>query len=453
MTSINSSSSTPNLNVKKDSNYLKKKTKRRNFVDNHIENKFLKKQKRKDYGLVSPLQNKKKVKGSKSVIRQIKNQKHLQPRINDYFEKPNSKAQNIENNLYQKKTSNSNDSETFTPDDNYNPKNYPKNKNKIQKKQELFPKKLIKVRKNNDYDSICSSSSDKYISINPFSQFSNIINNLKDDNKSKININYLINNGIFNKSEINLAIEIQKEFNQEINSLSSEIDQLIKTTIFFINKGFNEEIRYNFYKCLINYGFPTIDNFNTFHDNFISDCEKIKIDIPDKMLLEFYIEYISNLLLNEKMSRAEKKIIEEFFFNGENIDVIINNLNLINNIKENKENLRSYMQEYLELSYNEIFKDIDIKLNKDFPKSKTIICKMISNIVYECDKSGFVNYKKLISNDDVLFDGLKIKGGPNIQINLRKMISLKIFGQELPDKKFNNVLVEYLLQLFSNFKN
>lgn len=449
MTSINSPSSSPNLNEK--DNFLNKKTKRSNFMDNYIEKKFLKrkKQKKKDYGLVSPLPNKKKIKGSKSVIRQSKNQKQLQPRINDYFEKPNCKPNNIENNLYQKKIISNGDSEDYIP--NANQKIYPKNKNK--KKNDLFPQKLKKIQKNNDYDSICSSSSDKYISINPFSQFSNIINNLKDDNRAKINSKYFINKGIFNKSEINLAIEIQKEFNQEINSLSSEIDKLIKTTIFFINKGFNEEIRYNFYKCLINYGFPTVENFNSFYENFISDCEEIKIDIPNKMLLEFYTEYISNLLINEKLSKAESKLIEDFFFNSEGINVIINNLNMIDNIKENKENLRSYMQEYLEVNYNELFKDIDIKLNKDFPKSKTIICKMISNIVYECDKNGFINYKKSISNDDVLFDGLKIKGGLNIQINLRKMISMKIFGQELTDKKFNSVIAEYLLQLFSNFKN
>ena len=77
---------------------------------------------------------------------------------------------------------------------------------------------------------------------------------------------------------------------------------------------------------------------------------------------------------------------------------------------------------------------------------------MLSNIVIECDKNGYLNYKKLISNDEILFEGLKIKGNTKNNYNIRKMISQNIFGQQLSEKKFNNVINEYLLQLFSNFK-
>ena len=280
-------------------------------------------------------------------------------------------------------------------------------------------------------------------------------NNNKDNkniNNNINNINYFIEKNIFNKSEITSAKNIEKEFNQIISGLTSEIDKLLKATIFFINKGFNEHVRYIFYKCLINYGFPLIEKFNTFYENFISDCNKEKINTPSKMYIEFYTEYIFKILINEKISTKKNNIISEFYFNGENIEIIKNNLNYINIVKENLIKNHYYIQIYLEKNFDNLYKEINLKLNKEFPKAKTVLCKMISNVANECDKNGYLKYKKFIVNDDILFDGLKIKGHLKNNTNLRKMISIKLFGQQFSDKKFNNVIQDYLLQLFSNFK-
>ena len=273
------------------------------------------------------------------------------------------------------------------------------------------------------------------------------------NNKEQNNFNYLINNGIFNKSEINFAMNIEKEFNEMIHGTTSEIDKLMKAIIFFINKGFTEDIRYIYYKCLINYGFPLLEKFNVFYNNFIDFCDQEKKNSPSKMYIEFYTEYIFNILRNGKISIAKKKLASEFCFNGEDFETIRNNLILINTIKEKINNNHSYVQLYLEKNFDSLFSEVNFHLNKEFPKSKTVLCKILSNIVNECERNGYLKYKKIISNDDKLFEGLKIKGNIKNNLNLRKMISLKVFGQQLADKKFNNVIQEYFLQFFANFKN
>jgi hypothetical protein len=272
--------------------------------------------------------------------------------------------------------------------------------------------------------------------------------------KNKFNFNYTIDSDFFNISEINSAAKIQKEFNQLINNLNSGTDKLIKAFAFFINKGFNENIRYYIYKSLVNNGFPMVEKFNIFYDNFINNYSKEKLNIPDKMYMEFYIEYIFNLLILDKISMAKNKLVSDFFFNGENINIIKCNLNCINHFKDNNNNNnnRIFIQNYLGINYDKLFNDISIKINDQFPKSKTVICRILSNIVIECNKIGYLNYKKIINDDDLLFNGLKIKITANITINYRKMISTRIFGQELSDKKFSNVIQEYFLELLSKFK-
>ena len=79
---------------------------------------------------------------------------------------------------------------------------------------------------------------------------------------------------------------------------------------------------------------------------------------------------------------------------------------------------------------------------------------MLSNIVVECDKVGFTKYKKIVANDKIVFLGLEITHeNPKMEIHMRKLISQKIFGQEVSDKIFSNVLIDYYLQLFSTFQS
>ena len=425
-------------------NFLNKKTKRNNFAETLSEQnktKILNKNK-KIIGFLSPVPKEKKIFGSKSVIRPVKIQKQF--KINDFFEKPNNEK-NKENSLNENSILNNIDlSSSFSIlRTNKNPK-----KN-IKKKEQK--KKIKKNKKKSDDNNINNKSSkDKSNPNNSFVKFPHILNNSKENKLNINNDNYFIDNNIFDKSEINNANNIQKEFINEIKDVSSKIDKLIKITMFFLNKGFNEYNRYHIYKSIINHGFPTIVNFNKFYQNLTKELTHSKNDIvlPEKMLIQFYIEYISNLLINDKMSKAESLIISQFFFNNENIEIIRSNILFIYIVKENK-NINNFLQNYLEKNYDIIFRDIDIKLNADFPKAKTILSKILTNVVLECDKVGYLNYKNIATKDNILFSGLEITGNLK-EIKFRKMVSIKLFGQEFSDKKFSTVIIDYLVLLFSN---
>ena len=423
-----------------DYNILKKKTKRGNFLENSIERnetKALNKNK-KIFRNTSSVSSQKKSSGSKSEIRTQKGQKQCQ--INDYFEKPNN-AQNMESSF----------NSVILNDLDQSFSSY-----SIFKCQKKMPRKKNKQKKLNKSD---------YNSNNNLSEYKSNYNNTSKDclyffsnnQKSSKEINpneQNYDNNIFDLSEINTANMIQKEFIKEIENVSSKIDKLIKITIFFLNKGFTEYIRYLIYKSIINYGFPSTENFNTFHQQFIKDCSELKpnIAIPEKMLIEFYIEYISNFLISDKLTNAESEIISKFFFNNEDIEIIRSNILFIHTLKE-KNSIKSFLQNYLGANFDKIFKNNDIKLNYDFPKTKGILIKILTNIVVECDKIGYTNYKKIITNDNIVFSGLEIThDNPKLVIHKRKMISEKIFGQELSDKKFSTVLIDYYLQLFSTFE-
>ena len=452
--------------IKKEMYFLQKKTKRSNFMNKKKMNLKNKTPNKTNYVMNSKFPKNINKTGCKTVTRPKNKRKkrNLQSRLNDFFEKPNFKDINNGNKLLKNIMIKESDIPSSIPnlEEHISSNNEKINNKSIQKKEEVAKDlNIINPEKKDENIELTqlkqqsNNNIDKYIPLNPFSKFSNIINNYKEPKKVMIdNYNNFINNGIFNKSEISLALDIQKEFKKEINNITSETDRLIKGTIFFINKGFNEHIRYIFYKCLVNYGFPLFNNFNHFYENFISDCSKEKISAtPDKMYIEFYTEYIFHLLINDKISMSKNIFITNFFFNGENIEIIKKNLNFIIDVKENSNNIRSYIQNYLELNYDIVFNEIDIKLNKAFPKSKAVLCKILSNIVSECDKIGYLKYKKIINNDNILFDGLKIKSNINIKMNFRKMISFKIFGQEFSDKKFYNLIQDYLLQLFSHYNN
>ena len=423
-----------------DHNILKKKTKRGNFSEKSTERNDTKSLNRnkKIFGIISSASSQKRTSGSKSEIRYQKEQKQYQ--INDYFEKPNN-PQNMENSFNSVFLNNLDQSFSYS----------------IFKCQKKIPRKKNHQKKLNKSDYINNNSSEYKSNYNDALKdcFYFFSNNQKSSNEINPNDqNYDNNNNIFDQSEINSAKMIQKEFTKEIENVPSKTDKLIKITIFFLNKGFTEHIRYHIYKSIINYGFPSTENFNTFHQQFIKDCSELKpnIAIPEKMLIEFYIEYISNFLISDKLTKAESEIISKFFFNNEDIEIIRSNILFIHTLKE-KNSIKSFLQNYLGANFDKIFKNNDIKLNYDFPKTKGILIKILTNIVVECDKIGYTNYKKIITNDNIVFSGLEIThDNPKLVIHKRKMISEKIFGQELSDKKFSTVLIDYYLQLFSTFE-
>ena len=283
---------------------------------------------------------------------------------------------------------------------------------------------------------------------NPFQKFFTL---LKDE-QNKQKYDYLKEKGILNDSEISQTQKIIDEFRKETKDSLSENDKLIKISNYFLSKGFNEEIRKSIYRCLINYGIPNLESFNIFYKNLSLEISQKKLNIPEKMCVELYIEYINNIMKkNNSNSFAKNSYISEFFFSGENFFIVKNNFSLINYFKKNSKNLEYCIQKYLDTNFDNLFCNADFQINKNFRKSKFVLIKILSNIVSKCDKIGYLNYKNIINDKGVIFDGLKIKGNCLKNKTLEEMIALKIFGIELTEVEFKHILIDYFLLLFSNF--
>ena len=289
---------------------------------------------------------------------------------------------------------------------------------------------------------------------NPFFEFSKILQEKKIKDKYDI----LKSKGIFTEQEISQIQSITKEFKSLVKDLSiQENDSLIKIINYFLNKGFKEQIRFIIFKSLINYGIPNTEDFNTFYNIISNKLIKKNLAIPDKMYILLYIEYITNIIKDDSYinSLAKNKLITQFLFNGDNLSNVKSNFAFINAIKKNEKDIESFLQIYLNNNFDKIFNSAILKLNKNYPKAKDVICKILFNIVTQCDKKGYLNYKKIIGDNDAIFDGLKIIGKitQNNNNNYIQMISIKLFGVELSEEKFRHAIQDYFLLLVSNFKN
>ena len=289
---------------------------------------------------------------------------------------------------------------------------------------------------------------------NPFFEFSKILQEKKIKDKYDI----LKSKGIFTEQEISQIQSITKEFKSLVKDLSiQENDCLIKIINYFLNKGFKEQIRFIIFKSLINYGIPNTEDFNTFYNIISNKLIKKNLAIPDKMYILLYIEYITNIIKDDSYinSLAKNKLITQFLFNGDNLSNVKSNFAFINAIKKNDKDIESFLQIYLNNNFDKIFNSAILKLNKNYPKAKDVICKILFNIVTQCNKKGYLNYKKIIGDNDAIFDGLKIIGKitQNNNNNYIQMISIKLFGVELSEEKFRHAIQDYFLLLVSNFKN
>ena len=289
---------------------------------------------------------------------------------------------------------------------------------------------------------------------NPFFEFSKILQEKKIKDKYDI----LKSKGIFTEQEISQIQSITKELKSLVKDLSiQENDCLIKIINYFLNKGFKEQIRFIIFKSLINYGIPNTEDFNTFYNIISNKLIKKNLAIPDKMYILLYIEYITNIIKDDSYinSLAKNKLITQFLFNGDNLSNVKSNFAFINAIKKNEKDIESFLQIYLNNNFDKIFNSAILKLNKNYPKAKEVICKILFNIVTQCDKKGYLNYKKIIGDNDAIFDGLKIIGKitQNNNNNYIQMISIKLFGVELSEEKFRHAIQDYFLILVSNFKN
>ena len=369
---------------------------------------------------------------------------------NKIYNKSNNKKQQEEKNTFH--LENLNDQNQMKISDFFKNNN---NNNSIRANNNIRYLEKIDIKdKNNERYTIYhynknihknKSKSRKPLIANPFEKFSSLL-------KEKQRFNTLIEKGIFTELEISEVIEISKEYDKEINNSSiQENDKLIKIINYFLNKGFNEKIRYLIYKCLINYGLPNLEKFNTFYNNVNNALSKKKLNTPEKMCILLYIEYINYFLKNEFYinSLARNKFISEFFFNKENCQIVKSNLDFINTIKNKS---LDNLELYLDNNFENIFKNSRYHLNSVFQKSKAVIIKILCNISLKCEKIGFLNYKKIIDDYDIIFSGLKFKGiNLTNNVNFAKIISNKLFSIELTEKKLKNAIEQYFLLLVSNF--
>ena len=374
--------------------------------------------------------------------------KRSENKISKQFENHYQKREKIEKNIFHlEKSQNKNQAKIYQFFEN-------KNVNIISSDSNLNYVNNINQRKftlsgNNKNNSRSNSKNKNKKVVNPFQKFSDMLKEKRVEER----FDNFIEKGIFNESEISRARNIAKEYKKEISEcFLQENDKLIKIVNFFLNKGFSEKIRYIIYKCLINYGIPNVNNFNKFFENVKYELNQKKLNVPEKMCLLLYIEYINNFIKNDCSSNslAKNKYISEFFFNKENCKIVQSNLNFIYSIKISTD-MENFLQIYLDTNSDHIFQKADIKLNRTFPKSNAVLCRILCNIIYKCDQIGYLNYKKIIANDDIVFDGLKIMGNTNRFNKLEQMISYKLFGKVLSVAKFREVIQNYLLILMSNF--
>ena len=288
---------------------------------------------------------------------------------------------------------------------------------------------------------------------NPFEKFSKILQEKKLEDK----YNLLKSKGIFNDQEISQIRKILQEFKPLLKDLSiPENDRLIKIINYFFDKGFTEKIRFLIFESLINNGLPNLENFNKFFKIISEKLTKKKLIVPGKVYILLYIEYINKIIKDESYinSLSKNKFISEFLFNGEKFAYVKSNFDFINAIKINSKDIENFLQIYLNNNFDEIFSLAILKLNCKFQKSKDVLFKILSNIVSQCDKIGYLKYKKIISDNDIVFDGLKIIGKiTQNNDNYVQMISIKLFGIELSEAKFRHAIQDYFLLLLSNFKN
>ena len=223
--------------------------------------------------------------------------------------------------------------------------------------------------------------------------------------------------------------QLEKEFYEVMNGPGSTVDRLVNGINFFMDQGFTENVRYVFYENLMNLGLPINGNFNKFYQTFIANCGENQRGIPCKIAAEFYFEFIFKILV-DNISEAKQRYISDFFFNGNKYEIIRNNFNLITYVRELIAENQNSLYNFIMNKYDLLFKDIvinNIKINTGFSKYKSIISKMLANVILRCDKHGYLNYKQFIDNERVIFDGLKIKDSHDFghgKFSVKKMISI-----------------------------
>ena len=273
-----------------------------------------------------------------------------------------------------------------------------------------------------------------------------------NNKNNNINNNTINNNNIQNIENKNLPpLESVTQETDAIEKLINETkfessrDRLFKIYNYLLSKGFEEKTRKLFVRCLLNYGFPLVNEFDKFYILFQMNANHLNIkNIPNKTDTKFYYELVYFVL--EEDESLDYNI---FVFGEERTSLVRTKLLIIRQFQSYKD-LSKVMLYYVKDMQNVLFAHIDPKLDNSYQRTHFVLAKLLSNILTKSIKSGFLNYRNYIKDDNIIFDNIRIKkDGQTSVFNIREGISKKIFGKPLNEQEFNNVIEMYYKALFS----
>ena len=351
----------------------------------------------------------------------------------DECENNNNNSENLDNNIIKTKFNN-NDQPMDIEDDNSN-QNQQKDSNENNDKQ---------IDKNNNgktFDFIRSIASSiiqkKPQDVNMINKDNDINNNIinQDADNNKINTQ--------SEKESSETEPIEKLINE--TKFESSRDRLFKIYNYLLTKGFEEKTRKLFVKCLLNYGFPLVNEFDKFYILFQMNAKYLNIkNIPNKTDTKFYYELVYFVL------EEEESLDYNIFVFGEERTSLVRTKLLIIRQFQNYKDISKVMLYYVKDMHNVLFAHIEPKLDDSYQRVHFVMAKLLSNIVTKSIKSGFLNYKSYIKDDNIIFDNIRIKkDGQTSVFNIREGISKKIFRKPLNEIEFNNVVELYYKALFS----
>ena len=237
--------------------------------------------------------------------------------------------------------------------------------------------------------------------------------------------------------------KIEKLINE--TKLESSRDKLYKIYNFLLSNGFEEKTRKLFAKCILNYGFPLMNEFDKFYILFQMNAQHLKIkNIPNKIISKLYYELVFFVLEED-----ESLDYNLFVFGEERTSLIRIKLLIIRQFQSFKDVTKA-MYFFVKDKYNTIFANVEPKLEESYQRVHFVMAKLLSNVVNKCIKSGFLNYKNYIKDDNIIFDNIRIKkdGQTSNNFNIREGIAKKIFGKTMNENEFNNAIITYYEALF-----
>ena len=376
---------------------------------------------------------------SDTITENMEQDQNINP-INNKEENQQNNENNPNNdNNNNKMNTNSNEQQEQQPmdvEDNNNNNELNKDKDKEQSKEDNNERTLDLIK--NIANSIIQKNQ---IMNNNTNNINNAnTNNINDSNMSQADKG---NNNNLYCPENEETKPIEKLIND--TKFESSRDRLFIYYNYLLTKGFEEKTRKLFVRCLLNYGFPLNNEFDKFYILFQMNAKHLNIkNIPNKTDTKFYYELVYFIL--EEDESLDYNI---FVFGEERTSLVRTKLLIIRQFQTFKD-VSKTMLYYVKDMYNVLFAHIEPKLDESYQRVHFVMAKLLSNIVTKSIKSGFLNFRSYIQDDNIIFDNIRIKkDGQASVFNIREGISKKIFGKPLNEKEFNNVVELYYKALFS----